>query len=836
MEAELAALAASGATALVELLVSETFGRIKRPLARFLRRRAGGDVAEDELQADSQVARSAQADGDADAVADVQARWQARLERIFRDDPDAAGELARLLEELAPGASPGFVSLVSGGVNYGPAFQGSHIHGGIVFNVQPSQPSSASGWQRPDQVPAVTVPFSNRTAELAALDWIFGAETDGRHRVDVAVLEGLPGVGKSTTAWWWSGRVRDRFPDGQLYVDFAALRDQSAPSGSLGGDVSEALAICLRSLPGGTEIPDSLAARTNLFRSRSANLRILLVLDDVVQPSQVRALIPKGSGSGVLVTSQGRLSELFLEGTAQPVPVRPLDLHGGLALLKDRCGPEAVEADRDAAERLVALCGGLPVGLQVVAARLLTDDCPTLAELADELEDEAGRLAGLALYGEESPVSVALGPSYRLLTADAARLYHLLGWAPLGVFDAGVAAVAADVDTSTAKRLLGVLVKAGLIETSRDGRYRMHDLVRLHARARAVEEEPETAYAALTERVTTHYLVLAGFADRAVRQDRLRVTRLADLLRGAEDPFAVPGGPEPLEWLDTERPAILAVLRTAGTLGLYNLVWQLAEVFTVLFLHRRYLGAWKESLELGAEAAKEAAARAGTAADVAQATAAEARLRSLLSRPLLDLGEDDRAGRELARAATLAETSGDLHVHASALEFLGRYQDRFGTGEAVATLQHCRELNQRAGEVRGAALAAFFLGTAKDSAGDHGGAMATLLQAQREFAALAEPDPRMAARVGAAMGVVHDHLGETDAAVHELREAVQTLEERQARHYAAEALEALAGITRRQGGPEQLVHDYLSRARAIYEASGNPRAEALRRELEEPGA
>ncbi|WP_234343813.1 NB-ARC domain-containing protein [Streptomyces sp. NRRL F-5123] len=836
MEPELAALATSGATAFVELLVSEAFERVRRPLARFLRRGSGGAAAAGELQEDSRVALRAREAGDEGALADVRQRWQARLAVIFRDDPGAAAELAGLLSELAPEASRGFVSLVSGGVNYGPAFQGSHIHGGIVFNVRPAATPEPDGRVRPDQVPPVTVPFSNRRAELAALDVALGRPPEGPARVGVGVLEGLPGVGKTATARRWAELARERFPDGQLYVDFAALRDQAAPSGPAGGDVSEALAMCLKSLPGGDrDIPDSVAARTNLFRSRSADLRILLVLDDVTAASQVRALIPKGAGSAVLVTSQGRLAELFLDGGARPIPVGPLDGHGGLALLRDRCGEQTVEAEREAAERLVELCGGLPVALQVAAARLVTGEGLGVAELAAELQEEAGRLAGLSLFGEESPVSVALGPSYRLLPPEAARLYRLLGWLPATDFDAGVASAAAGVDTAAAKRLLGVLVKASLVETVRGGRYRVHDLVRLHARERAVEEEPASAYAELTERVARHYLALAALADRAVRRDRLRVARLDELLRDAADPFAAPGGPAPLEWLDTERAAILAVLRAATAHELYGLVWPLAEAFTVLFLHHRYLGAWQESLELGADAAAQAAARASTAEDVALATAAEARLRSLLSRPLLDLGDTAGAGRELRRAEALAAVSGDLHVHASVLEFLGRYLTPFELSGAVDTLRRCLELNERAGDPRGAALALFFLGRAQHVDGDPAGAMATLLRARDAFAALPEPDPRMAARVGAGIGAVHAHFGEYEDAVRELRAAVRTLEENDAAHYAAQALEQLARVTELAEGRTEQVRAYVRRAREIYAAVGHDRVRSLDRWLEALG-
>ncbi|MEU7421176.1 NB-ARC domain-containing protein [Streptomyces antibioticus] len=775
MEAELATLAASGATALVGLMVSDAWERAKGAIARFAGRRASGEDVEGELEADRAELNDARTTGGVRAQADVRARLRQRLEALFQEDPGAAEELARLLAEVAPESSRTFVSLVSGGVNYGPTFQGSHIHGGITFNVGTATASDSA--VRPDQVPAVTVPFSNRTAELANLDALFGGRADRSGSVDVGVLAGLPGVGKTTMAWHWAAASRALFPDGQLYVDFAALRDRSVPMSLVGADVSEALAMCLRSLSGSDDgIPSSLAERTNLFRSRSADLRILLVLDDVNQPAQVRALIPKGPGSAVLVTSQGRLGELAMDG-ARLISVKPLDAHGGLALLRDRCGAEAVAAEPEAAERLVELCGGLPVALQVVAARLVTDDALSMTALAAELDDEAGRLAGMALEGEESSVSAVLGPSYRLLPPEAARLYRLLGWLPVGLFDAGVAAVAADVDTRRAKRLLGVLVKASLVEKTQDGRYRMHDLVRLHAKERAVAEEPENAEVALTERVGTHYLVLTAFADRALRRDRLRIAELSALLRDADDPFAAVGGPPPLEWLDTERPAVLAVLRTAVRFGLHTLAWRLAEAFTVLFLYRRYLGAWKESLELGAEAAAAAAASAGTAGEFTEATAAEARLRSLLSRPLLDLGENDRAAAELDKAVALAETSGHLVLRASVQEFLGRYRDLCEPSRAVDAYLLSLQLNEQAGEARGAAIAAYFLGCAQDAQGDHAEAMVTLRRARQELESRDEPDRRMAARVTAAMGVVHDHLGETEEAVRELRGAAQVLGE-----------------------------------------------------------
>ena len=819
-------LAASGASALVGLVVSEVYEGAKNRLARFFARRGAGEGAEAELSDARAELDRARAAGDADAEADVRARLRRMLAAVFREDPGAAEELARLLAELAPDtdASRAYVNLVTGGVNHGLLIQGSAVHGDIHFHVPQPHASTPGHHVRPDQVPPVTVRFSNRSAELADLEARHGTT----EAVAVDVLVGPPGVGKSAMAWRCAERTKSRFPDGQLYVDFAALRDEATPLTGPGGDVSEALAMCLRALPGGElGIPDSLPDRTNLFRSRTAGLRILLVLDDVNQSAQVRALIPKGPGSAVLATSQGRIGDLTVRAGARLVTVEPLDAHGGLSLLRDQCGEAAVEAEPEAAKRLVELCDGLPVALQVVAARLLGGDSPSMAELVVELEDEAGRLAGLALDGEESSVSAVLGPSYRSLPPDAARLYRLLGWLPSGVFDAGVAAVAADVNTAAAKRLLGVLDRASLVVKGHDGRYRMHDLIRLHARERAAEEEPAAGEAELTERVARHYLVLTAFADLALRRERLRITDLSGLLSDADDPFAAPGGPSPLAWLDAEHSAVLAVLRAAVRHELHTLAWQLAEVFSVLFLYHRYLRAWTETLELGIEAAE-------SAPDSEETRAAAARLRSLLSRPLLDLGETERAGEQLELAVAAAETTGRLALRASVQEFLGRYLDAVQPDAAADAYQRSLELNERAGETRGAALATFFLGCALDARGDHADALTLLLKSREELAHRAEPDRRMAARVQAAIGVVHGHLGDPRQAIHDLREAADELAGiANGTQYEASARVQLAEVAQQAGGHEELVRESLSRAAEIYEALGNIRMkEEIRRRLD----
>ncbi|WP_432112935.1 NB-ARC domain-containing protein [Streptomyces sp. S1] len=634
----------------------------------------------------------------------------------------------------------------------------------------------------------------------------------------LGVLSGPGGMGKTAMARHWAATFQEYYPGGQLYVDFAALRGQS------GGGISEAVAMCLRGLGVlDTYMPDSLEERAALFRIRTAERRLLVVLDDVDDPAHVRYLVPEGPGSAVLVTSTSNLDQLA-PYEARVILLQPLTPDAALRLLAEHCGEEAVAADPVAAAHLVELCGGVPLVLHAVAARLTANPRLTVAALAREITDERRWLEALPRAGER-PLPPVLNLTYRLLPTEVARLYRYLGWHPHHTHDIESAAAALDIRPVDAGPLLHRLVSDGLIERTDDGRFRMHDLVRLHARERANAEEPAATESTLVARVLTHYLVLTALADRAIRRDRLRIADLGELLRGVHDPFTVSGGLDPLSWLESRSADILAVLRAGialqgrsvqGSSG--TLVWQLAEAYSVLFLYRRVPGAWRETLELGVNAAVSTIA-----------PAAEARLRSLLSRPLLDLGEDERARTELDTALACAEVAGDAVVSASVREFDGRYWDRHDPARAVASYRASLELNTRAGEARGAAIATYFLGCAQDAAGEHTTALATLNAAHRMLTECR--DPRMAARATAALGVAHDHLGDPGEAMRALEDAAATLRAERATHYEAQALVALADIAERTGLRRADVPGWLDRAAGIHEEGGSPLAPALRARL-----
>lgn len=721
----------------------------------------------------------------------------------------------------------GITNSLPGNVD-GQLVQAGIVHGGITFNYHEGR--EALPGRRPDQVPRPPRGFVNRQQLLAELDDLLGyGDATG---CPIGVFSGLPGIGKTAAVCQWAHKNQRRFPGGQIFVDFTGLR------AGTGGDVSEALAICLRALGVREQyLPAGLADRTALYRDLSAERRMLVVLDDVTRPAQVTALLPQGPGSAVLATSTWRLGELVLDGAAL-LQLDVLDAGSALELLSALCGPRRIADEPEAAARLVEVCGGLPVALRICGARLLTHRRLTIGALVAELADEQSRLTRIAVSSahEERTVSAALELAYRDLPEHAARMYRALGHLPGLSFDTSVAAVAAGLRSADeAQGALDVLEAASLLSVTDDRRYALHGLVRLHARDTARTLDPSGTERETVRRVTDHYLALTTAADLAVRADRLRIAVPADPSRtagpsrtvdpaGTADPARTAGpgatsgpfadaidpGRDAIRWLEAERANVLAVLRAAFGFGFDRAVWQMAEGFTVLFLHHRHLADWRESLELGAGAAR----RDGD-------PAAEARLRSLLSRPLLDLGQDEQAKAELDMAEQLAVESRHLVLQASVQEFLGRYWDLHDPVRAVDAYRTSLALNAEAGEERGEALARYFLGCAQSAAGDHATALAALDRAREVFLALG--DERMAARSLADTGRILARSGARAEAAAALSRAADDLHRSGASHYEARALEDLADLL----DDREAVRSCLRRALTVYEEGGSPRAAAV---------
>ncbi|UNT01285.1 NB-ARC domain-containing protein [Streptomyces tubbatahanensis] len=321
----------------------------------------------------------------------------------------------------------------------------------------------------PAQLPATVPDFTGRDALVARLGAQL-ARADGT----VMALAGIGGVGKTALAVHLGHAVADRFPDGQLYVDLQGTGASPEEGAAVLGGFLRALGADDASLPEGVE------ERAALFRSLLAGRRVLVLLDNARDAAQVRPLLPGTTGCAALVTSRVRMVDL---AGARLVDLDVLGPGEAMALFSRVVGRERVGAEREAAMDVVAACGFLPLALRIAAARLSARRTWTVSVLAAKLADERRRLDELQAGDQAVGATFELG--YAHLDAEQARAFCLLGLTEGPDIPLAAAAALLDRSAEEAEDLLEALVDSSLLESAGPGRYRLHNLLRLHARARA---------------------------------------------------------------------------------------------------------------------------------------------------------------------------------------------------------------------------------------------------------------------------------------------------------------------------------------------------------------
>lgn len=300
----------------------------------------------------------------------------------------------------------------------------------------------------PRQLPPAIADFTGRTEEVSGL---IGLLSEARTQV-VAVV-GMGGVGKTALAVHVAHAVTGCHPDGQVYVD---LRGYSP-----GDPVTETQALrhLLSSLGADIDL-DDLDAAAARYRSAIAGRRMLVVLDNALDATQVRRLLPVGSGSAAVVTSRRAMAGL------PEIRLDTLPENDALAMLASLAGDELVRTDRASASEIVRHCGFLPLAIRLAGARLAARPGWTVRHLADRLRDEPRRLGELQTDVEAAEALRKLaGSKHRTIgLASAARLLNL--------------------PQASTKRLLGRLVDTSLLLPRGGGRYQIHDLVRFLLRQR----------------------------------------------------------------------------------------------------------------------------------------------------------------------------------------------------------------------------------------------------------------------------------------------------------------------------------------------------------------
>ncbi|MFG2713966.1 BTAD domain-containing putative transcriptional regulator [Streptomyces goshikiensis] len=331
---------------------------------------------------------------------------------------------------------------------------------------EPQSPSEPEAPPVPAQTPSAPGDFTGRAALVRRLAEALTPAGDSGPAV--ALISGMGGVGKTALALHTADRVRDRFPDGQLYADLRGTdaHDPCDPGHVLVGFLA-ALGVTAEALPADVE------GRAALFRSMTAGRRMLVVLDNARDAAQVRPLLPGPGQCAVLVTSRPRLAGLPARHQAD---LDVFELPEALELFGRVIGRDRLDAEPDTARELVATCGFLPLAVRIVAARLAARPSWTVALLTARLADERRRLNELRVGDLAIAPVFELG--YRQLSAEQARAFRVLACLDGPGIGLTSAAAALGADGFHVEEVLESLVDVAMLESPTPGRYRFHDLLR----------------------------------------------------------------------------------------------------------------------------------------------------------------------------------------------------------------------------------------------------------------------------------------------------------------------------------------------------------------------
>jgi DNA-binding SARP family transcriptional activator len=669
----------------------------------------------------------------------------------------------------------------------------------LVEDKPAREPASLVAGTVPRQLPATAKHFIGRRAELGELAGLLDETAEAVGTVVISAIDGMAGIGKTALAIHAAHRLAEKFPDGQLFIDLHGYTQGRPPR-----TADEALAWLLRALGVPPErIPRDGDEAAALYRQRLADSRTLIVLDNAVTEAQVRPLLPGAGSCLVLVTSRRRLMAL---DDAHIVALDLLAPPDAVALLRAVAGPDRIAPEDPLAGEIAELCGYLPLALRIAASLLRHRPSWPLEHLAGHLRDQRQRVA--ALSDGERELAAVFDLSYTSLDERHRRLWRRLGLVPGPDLDAHAAAALTESDPVIAAGMLENLVDHNLLIPHTPGRYRLHDLLRAHARILAAAD-PAPEREAVEVRLLHYYARTAQSASVLI----------------ARGPRPWPHDPAPAHtpalttpelartWLRTEQPNLDAAFTHARSRGLDEHAIALAAGLAEIL---QADGPFTRALEIHRGAA-ETAERLARPAARATALTDLARVRQVT-------GDSSGADEDLTVALQLYRALGHRLGEANALTDLGRvrYQsgDLTGAGDALTV---ALQLYRALGDLLGEANALTDLGRVHLLTGDYPGAIDVHVLALELYRALGH-------RLGEAtaltdLGRVRFLSGDASAAAGAMTLGLELYRELGNRHGEATALLEL-GRVRRMIGDAVGAEDALSRALELFRVFGNRHGEA----------
>lgn len=642
----------------------------------------------------------------------------------------------------------------------------------------------------PRQLPMDIPEFVGRADLMRELDRA-ATTRSGELGAGVVIIDGMPGVGKSALAVHWAHQVRDRFEDGDFFVNLNGFSDTGVVDDSA---VVDDLLVALGTPPDESMNP---RARELLLSRLMMNRRTLVVLDNARSSDHVRKLISLLNHSLILITSRQRLTSLSTAMGARRIQVPPMPAREGAELLTRRLD-STVELPEEAGRELVARCGGLPLVIAILAEHLVTFRPPEIASVTKHL-DLRRLIAELGEDGDGSnSARTFFSWSYEALPAEERRLFRLLGLHPGPNIGIEAAASCGGRTTAAIKRSLGILVGAHLLERPDVlDRYQFHDLLREFATFCAERDESPDRVRAAERRMIGHYLASATAAHHTMYPGHLTPPPLP--LEKDVVPVQFVDAAHAQGWASRERTNINSVIHMASAHGHHDHAWRLADT-AATFLDR--YGQFEDSRSVR-EIAVKAAAAAGD-------REAEASSQVGLGMTLGTLGLPTEARRCLDLALRYAEETGNERGQASTLYQLGKLAMTMGAADTAAQLfQRCLDIAQRINDAEALCWTHVDLGNALRVLKDHDNALLHLRQS--EFHAQRIADTSAHAKSLAGIGAVYRDQGDHDAALSYCRQALALTEGLPDMAVTAETCVTLAEVSHVRGDTT-MAHAYIQQA------------------------
>ena len=648
----------------------------------------------------------------------------------------------------------------------------------------------------PDTLPPETAEFVGRGQELALL-----TERDGDHP-GIAIIEGMPGVGKTTLAIRAARLAAGRYPDGTIYLNLHSHDPGRPPL-----DPAEALYQLLRmlSVPA-AQIPETIGERTALWRAHLTRRRAVVILDDAAGHDQIGPLLPLASRCLILITTRRRLPDL---GRARSLTLDVLPVDEAVTLFRRLSGEDRTE-DAGHIAAAVERCGRLPLAIRLTAGRVAQPGQPGLPAAAWPPSFLGPGEASLSA----PEVTAAFDLSYGALEPDHQRFFRRLGVSPCDTFSLPAMAALGGCTSAEAEKALGALLDHHLLALAAGGSFRFHDLIRGYAVTLAWRDDGAAERRQAVSRLLDYYLYAAGQADRVLHPFPRRAARPAGQLPAGSPPLVT--REDAANWLESEWSNILQVARYAD-----RHEWKLKAADLIDLL--------ADFLEIGAywdEAAAAHALALQASRDIAD-PARIARAARALSAVWQQTGRHEVSIPLAEEAAEIYRSLADRGGEARALDQIGQAHLRMARfREALAYCEEARILYGAAADQRGVAETLSHSGIVCWSLGRHPEAKDRMREALALYRSIG--DRRGEAKVLTNLGRVHFFSGYHRDALDAYEKALRSIREIGGAQLEAIIYQNIGSVHRYKGSYDEALAAYR-KALAVYRDIGDlpNEAEAL---------